>query len=67
MRSVTTTHTEIAMNHLIAIATKPLIASIVLPGIRYGEKLRLATGFAITLGGAGVFLSDLTSLVPLLG
>ena len=67
MRFVTTKHTEITMNHSIAATWKPAITGIVLPGRRLGDKIRFVAGIAITLGGAGVLLSDLIHLMPSFG
>ena len=65
MGIVTTTRTEIAMNHLIADSRKPLPTSSVLPGRRLLHEIRFVAGIAI--GGASVLLSDLIQLMPALG
>ena len=67
MRFVTTRHTEITMNHPIAATWKPVITSIALPGRRLADRIRFVAGIAITLGGAGVLLSDLIHLMPSFG
>jgi len=67
MHFVTTRHTEIAMNHSIAASWKPAITSIALPGRRLGDKIRFVAGIAISVGGAGVLLSDMMHLIASLG
>ena len=67
MGIVTTNHTEIAMNHLIADRRKPLPTDSVLPGRRLLHEIRFVAGTAIALGGAAVLLSDLIHLMPALG
>ena len=64
MGTVTTRHTEIAMNHLIAERSKPLITGSTIPGGRFARNARFVAGIAIALGGAGVLLSDLIHRVP---
>jgi len=64
MRFVTTKHTEITMNHPIAATWRPAIASIAIPGRRLADRIRFVAGIAITLGGAGVLLSDFIALIP---
>ena len=67
MHFVTTRHPEITMNHPIAATWKPQVTSIALPGRRLGDKIRFVAGVVITLGGAGVLLSDMMHLIASLG
>ena len=67
MHFVTTRHTEITMNHSIAASWKPVITSTALPGRRLGDKIRFAAGLVISVGGAGVLLSDMMHLIASLG
>ena len=55
------------MNHSIAATWKPAITSIALPGRRLGDKIRFVAGIAISVGGAGVLLSDMMHLIASLG
>lgn len=55
------------MSPTIAASTKTLIASSADSAWRRLDKLRFAVGIAISLGGAGVLLSQLISLASTLG
>jgi len=67
MSIVTTSHLEIAMNHPIADPRKPTTTSIGVLGRQFAHKLRFVASIAITLGGAGVLVSDLIRLLPSFG
>ncbi|MBE0621187.1 MAG: hypothetical protein IH605_11385 [Burkholderiales bacterium] len=55
------------MNQANADTPKALSASGTLPHRRLLHEIRFLAGVAIALGGAGVLLSDLIRLMPLLG
>lgn len=55
------------MNYPIAAYRKPASTSVAIPGRRLADKIRFIAGLAISVGGAGVLLSDMMHLIASLG
>ncbi len=55
------------MNYAIAAYWKPASTSVPIPARRLVDKIRFVAGLAISVGGAGVLLSDMMHLIASLG